>query len=29
VVAMLERAGWRRVADFDGDFVLEKDARTP
>jgi hypothetical protein len=25
VVAMLEREGWHRVADFDGDYVLEKD----
>ena len=25
VIAMFERAGWRRVANFDGDYVLEKD----
>ena len=27
VIAMFERAGWHRVADFNGDYVLEKDSR--
>ena len=27
VIAMFERAGWHRVADFNGDYVLENDSR--